>query len=335
MPLLDVFNGDAFTLQSLTDGIEKMPYKPGMIGALQLFRDMGITTKVALVEEKDGQLTLIPNTPRGAPASTLGESKRTARSFVVPHLEREAKIYADEVQSVRAFGEETETETVQGLVDQRLMELRSMHEVTLEFHRFGALQGVVLDADGSSTIFDYFTEFGVTQQTKDIALGTASTNVRSEVIAAKRLSEDELGGQMVSNYIGLASDQWFDAFIEHDKVRDTFNFQEQAILREDIRTSGFRFGGVTWYNYRGTVAGEGGDVDFIADDIAYLAPVADIYRTYYAPADFIETVNTMGRPLYAKIVIDQELQRWAKVHSQSNPLAMCTRPRAVIKLTKS
>lgn len=44
-----------------------------------------------------------------------------------------------------------------------------------------------------------------------------------------------------------------------------------------------------------------------------------------APADFIETVNTMGRPLYSKLSIDKDLQRWVNIHAQSNPLPICMR----------
>jgi hypothetical protein len=95
----------------------------------------------------------------------------------VPHLEREAKIYADEVQGVRAFGSEDANLVVQTLVDDRLADLRAMHEVTLEYHRAGAVQGKILDADGS-TIYNLFNEFGLAQQTQDIALSSAGTDVR-------------------------------------------------------------------------------------------------------------------------------------------------------------
>lgn len=335
--LADIFNTDAFSAVSLTDAFIKSPFKPGLIGGLGLFQSEGVRTTTVVVEEKDGQLFLIPTSPRGGPASTIGSKKRTARSFPVPHLERESTVMADEVQDVRAFGTESELESVQMVINQRLASLRAMHEVTLEHHRVGAIQGKILDADGAEVIFNLFTEFGVTQLTKDIALGTSSTNVRGEIIAAKRLSEDELGGLVIDDYIGLCSDGWFDDFVDHDRVRDTFlNFQAAQELRSDVRGA-FRFGGVDWVNYRGKVKGEDDstDVDFIPDDEAFLVPRADIFRTYYAPADFLEAVNTIGLPGYAKIVTDQELQRWAKVHTQSNPLCLNLRPRAVIRLTKS
>jgi hypothetical protein len=332
--MLDVFNSDAFSAVELTDRIIKAPFKPGRIGSMNLFVSRGVRNTTIVVEEKDGRLSLIPTSPRGGPADTIGAKKRTVRSFIAPHLERESTVMADEVQDVRAFGSEEGLESVQMLVDERLSDLRGMHEVTLEYHRIGAIQGKVLDADGTTEIFDLFTEFGVTQQTKDIALGTETTNVRTEVTAAKRLSENELGGLAVTGYVGLCSDGWFDDFVEHAKVAETLKYQDSATLREDIR-EGFRFAGVNWENYRGKVAGAGGDVDFIPDDEAVLVPTADIYRTYYAPADFIEAANTIGLPIYSKIVPDRDLDRWVKVHSQSNPLCICLRPRAVIRLTKS
>jgi hypothetical protein len=95
--------------------------------------------------------------PAAAPASTIGAVEADdARSFVVPHLERETKIYADEVQNVRMFGSENQPEAIQAIVDERLTDLRAMHEVTLEYHRIGAIKGQILDADGS-VIYDLFT----------------------------------------------------------------------------------------------------------------------------------------------------------------------------------
>jgi hypothetical protein len=324
MPMIDVFNSDAFSVVSLTDAILKAPYKPGRIGALRLFRERGITTTTVVVEEKDGQLTLIQTSPRGGPASTIGNKKRTARSFVVPHLERESVILADSVQNVRAFGSENNQQAVQAIVNERLADLRAMHEVTLEHLRMGALQGIVLDAD-LSTLFNLFTEFGVAQQTADLDV---AADIRNQCVAIQRLIETELGAEPVSNYRAFCGDDLFDALVAADAVKDSFKHQEGAVLRADLR-GGFSYGGIVWENYRGSV----GAVDFIEADHAYVFPEGtNIFATYFAPADFMETVNTVGLPLYAKIAVDQELNRWAKAHSQSNPLALCLRPRAVVKV---
>lgn len=69
------------------------------------------------------------------------------------------------------------------------------------------------------------------------------------------------------------------------------------MLRNDPR-GGFLFGGAFGEEYRGKV----GSQAFIADDEAYLVPegVADLFITRFAPADYMETANTLGLPKYAK-----------------------------------
>ena len=329
MPLIDIFRDDAFSTVSLTEGILKAPHKPGRLGSLGLFRERGITTTTVVVEEKDGRLSLISTSPRGGPASSIGAEKRTARSFAVPHLERESTVMADEVQGVRAFGSENELQAVQPIVNERLADLRAMHEVTLEHLRAGAIKGQILDADGATVLFNLFTEFGVSQQTYEFDLSTDATDVRSECVAVQRLSEAELGAEMVTGYRAFCGDDFFDALIEHDSVKESLKYREGQVLRTDLR-AGFEYGGIVWENYRGSVGG----VAFFPTDEAYVVPEGTrIFSTYFAPADFLETVNTVGLPLYAKMAFDEQLNRWTKVHTQSNPLALCLRPRAVINVT--
>jgi hypothetical protein len=329
--MLDVFKSDAFSTVSLTAAILKAPYKPGRIGELRLFREAGIMTTTAVVEEQDGRLNLIQTTPRGAAAvASEGPNKRKARSFLVPHVAKEARINADQVQNVRAFGSEDQVQAVQTLVNQELAALRAEHEVTLEFHRIGALKGLILDADGS-TLFNLFTEFGVAQQTKDFALSNANLDVRNEVVAAARLIEDELGADRYTGLRAFCSAGFFDALVGHAQVKESLKYQESAVLRADLR-SGFAFAGVMWEEYRGSVSGQ----SFIPANEAVLFPEGTgIFSTSFAPADFVETVNTVGLPIYAKAAIDEKFQRYVDLHSQQNPMNLCLRPRAVLKVTKS
>ena len=58
----------------------------------------------------------------------------------------------------------------------------------------------------------------------------------------------------------------------------------------------------------------------------------ETYQTCFAPADFIETVDTLGLEVYAKqktTVFD----RGVEIHTQSNPLPMCMRPAVQVKGT--
>lgn len=347
MPSMDVFRSDAFSVVSLTDAINKAPYQPGRIGFLGLFTERGIMTTTVVIEEKSGQLKLIQTSPRGSSGGSLGASKRKVRSFVVPHLEEVAAINADEVQNIRAWGSETETQTVQGLVDERLAELRALHEVTLEYHRIKALQGIILDADGS-VLFNLFTEFGVAQQTYELGSGAS---VRSDCTAIQRKIEGALGASQPIGggngpvYRAFCGDTFFDTFIEDTSVKTSLQYQESALLRADLR-HGFEYGGIAWENYRGRLGADLADPDdddkdvdgdavtpFVADDEAYVVPmVANLCKTYFAPADYEETVNRQGLPIYAK----QSPDKWNKlieIQSQSNPLCLVLRPRAIVKVT--
>jgi hypothetical protein len=95
------------------------------------------------------------------------------------------------------------------------------------------------------------------------------------------------------------------------------------VLRTDLR-SGFEFGGITWENYRGRV----GSTDFFPTLQAYVVPEGtSIFSTEVRAGGLHRAVNTLGLPLYAKMVSDPSgLNRFVKLHTQSNPLALCTAP---------
>lgn len=332
MPTLDIFNDDAFSLASLTEAINTGDHLPQRLQELGLFSEEGITTTSAMIEQKGATLSLVPSGMRGAPADATAGDKAKLIPFPTVHLPQRAAILADTIQNLRAFGSETELESMQTVVNGRLTKLRRNIDATIEFHRMGAIKGQVLDADGSTVLLDLYTAFGVTQQTHNMALGTTGTKVRTEVVKAKRKMEDALGALMYRGVRVFCSPDFFDALVSHGAVEAAYDrWMDGEMLRNDPR-NGFYYGGAYFEEYRGSVSG----VPFIASGDAYMVPegVPDLFVTHYAPADYNEAVNTIGLPYYAK----QEVMRMDKgieVEAQSNPLCLNTRPRAVIKLTAS
>ena len=71
----------------------------------------------------------------------------------------------------------------------------------------------------------------------------------------------------------------------------------------------------------------------IEDDEGHAFPLGtmDTFATYYAPADFNETANTMALPLYAKQE-PRKFDRGTDLHTQANPLPLCHRPQLLVKL---
>ena len=168
---------EAFTAASLTQKINHVEYVPGRLGQLGLFGEEGIRTTMVVVEEEYGTIRLIPTSPRGGTPEPVSRDRRKARSFIVPHIPVVQQVMAEEVQDLRGFGVGNNPSSglaaIQEVVDAKLMLSASDLDATLEWHRINALKGIVLDADGSTTLFNLFTEFGVTQQTVAMALTTS------------------------------------------------------------------------------------------------------------------------------------------------------------------
>lgn len=330
MPTLDIFNNDAFSVQSLTKSLTDIPFTPTRLGELGYFSEEGITTTTTSIERVGTTLSLVPSSHRGHVARPTATDKRTLIPFNCVHLAQTANINADEVQNVRAFGSDSELETVQNVVSKHLRKMRRNLDVTLEYQRMGAVKGQILDADGSTVLLDLFSAFGVSQTTHSMALGTTTTKVRTKIVEAKRKLDLALGGLSYTGLRVLCSQSFFDALVDHAAVVAAYDrWNAGDFFRQDQR-GGFYFSGVYFEEYRGSVGGN----DFIAAGDAYMIPegVPELFVMYFAPADYMETVNTIGLPYYAK----QELRDFNKgvdIDAQSNPLTLCTRPAAIVKLT--
>jgi len=329
MPSLDAFNSDVFNMMSLTEAIDKLPYVPAFLGSKNLFTRKGIQTTTAMFDEREGVLSLIPTAARGSRPTVAARGDRRARSFVVPHLPLTSSILADDVQNVRAFGQETALQTMSAAVNDELESMKQSFEATFEYHRAGAIKGVILDADGTSVIYNLFTEYGLTQHEVVFNLSLSTFDVKSAATEVLRHIRDALGATMYMGVDALCGDDFFDELTSHAKVAAAFDrWQDGQFLRDQQFESGFPFGGITWYNYRGSI----GSIDFFNTDEAYFYPtgVPRLFIEVNAPADYAETVNTIGKPYYAK----QERMAFDKgvlIEAQSNPLFICTRPQCLVK----
>ncbi len=336
MAMNNPFDTPAFSMTALTAAINILPNTYGRLEQMSLMPARPVRFRQIAIEEKNGVLNLLPTMPVGSPGTVGERGKRKLRSFAVPHIPHDDVVLPEEVQGIRAFGSENEAEALANVITDHLQAMRNKHAITLEHLRMGALKGVILDADGS-TLYDLYTEFGITAKTVDFALGTASTNVKAKCMEVLRHIEDNLRGEFMTRVHALVSPEFFDALTSHSKVEKAYErWMEGAALRDDMR-SGFTFGGITFEEYRGQATDPDGNVRrFIAANEGHAFPLGTVetFATYFAPADFNETANTLGQPLYAKQE-PRKFERGTDLHTQSNPLPMCHRPGVLVKLTTS
>lgn len=334
MEIVDAFKS-CFDMTTLTHSIQHQDFIPGRIASLGLFDPEPIQTITAVVEEEYGTITLAPTAPRGGVSDPTSRDRRKVRSFAVPHIPLVSQVQADEVQNIRGFGmnnrASAEMASVEMVRDKKLQKMRQRLEATIEYHRMGAIKGVILDSDGLTTVFNLFTEFDVTQSTLGMDLDVDATEVTTQIREATRLSENALGNSVVQGFHAFCGDTFYDTLITHPNVKEWFrNHPEARVYRDEARAyATFWFGGVTWENYRGSVGG----VAFVPATKAYLVPlgVPELFIHYMAPADYVETVNTPGEPYYAKSEL-MPMGKGIKIEAQANPLCLCTKPAAVVEL---
>lgn len=329
--MIDIFRDDAFSVVQLTDAINRLKHVPGRIGQMGLFEETSVSTTSVAIEQRDGILALVAPSPRGGPGTTLDKAKRTLDMLPVPHFEINDAVMAEEVQSVREFGSESRLETVQRKIADRLDIHSQSLETTLEHARVGAVKGVITYADNST--LSLFTRFGVSQHQEvdfDLDNATPTTGaLRNKISGVIRDIADELEGLPFTGIHAFCGDTFFDQLISHPEVRETYlGWQAAAELRGNQAWATFQFGGITWENYRGKIGGS----DFIEDTKCHIFPVGvpGLFKTYFAPADYVETVNTLGLRRYAK---QYEMPNGKGIYldSQMNALSICTRPRVLIK----
>lgn len=328
MASFDIFNDDAFNVQSLTAAITSEPDQVIPNTMQELFTEEGITTSNFSIEKRGNALKLVASAPRGAEGTRQKRDRPELVPFATNHLPEYGEVFADEIQNVRAFGSETEVEQVMGLVNRELAKMRSALEATIEYQRINAIKGRILDSDGSTVLLDLFQRFGITQNQLGVDTTATSFDMKVAFGKAMRSSSRAAPGLRVRGWRMLCGDGVFDGLLGNKDIKAAYErYRAGEFLRNDPRMA-FPFGNVLVENYYGSVDG----IDFLADDEAYLVPVADgLCVTKFAPADYIETVNTVGLPYYAQQEV-KEMRKGVNIEAQSNPGNIITQPRAVVKV---
>lgn len=339
--MLDIFNDDAFGVVALTAAINKVPFVPGQISASGIFAEEGTNLTTISIEMLDGQLAMVAPSPRGGVGETIGKEKRNVRAFDIPHFQRDDAILADEVQGVRAFGTGDVLETVLEKVNARLARHARDLDTTLEHQRVGAIKGLVKDKN-ANTMIDLFNAFGVSAPADvNFHLDVDTTKVRSICTDVILSIEDALDATSYSGIRAYCGKTFWQNFIDHKQVRETYlNTAQAAELRGDVSgVYDFEYGGITFTRYRTgskAAAANSGGAAFIADTECrfVVEGVADLFITRFAPADYNDTVNTIGLPRYAQQTVMRN-NKGIELDVQTNPINLCTQPGVLIRGTAS
>jgi hypothetical protein len=350
--ILNVFSQDAFGVVALTEAVNDITPQYGRLGALGLFRDEGSTQRIVAVDFDPITNQLLPQSAWGGPGVANKTSVGRTRSYSIPHFPVSDAILAADLQGRRRPGSDA-VQDAQWLLGKKMREMRMKQDQTLEWLRLGVLKsGQVKDGAGN-LILDIYADFGVSQNSTSYVLGTSTTDIMGKIAASKRTILQNLRGELMSGFVSICSDGFYDAFVSHANVKLAFTYFQNpngqnlaqdysggtvqpnaAGLTSGIR--GFQFGDVLWINYTGSVTDSAGNSQPLVDtNSAYMFPMGtNVFKTWFAPADYMETVNTEGMPFYAKTKL-MDYDKGVEVEIQSNPLPICLKPLVIQKLTVS
>ncbi len=337
MASLNLFKNSVFQMMQLTQAFEKLPIKPSLLGDMGLFEFEGIRQKTFAIESVDGVLTLIPFSERGAPTQQDTQEEREVRAFLTRHFKKQAKIWAAEIAGVREFGSETELKQMQKEVLKRAMKLRREAELTFEYHRLNAIQGLVKNTTGAS-VYNWYTEFGIdVPDVINFDLDNATPVKGALRMQCHDIADgiaDSLGGDADANSLeieAVAHPSFFNKFTSHKEVLEAWMYAGKVAEQTGKTLKTFEWGGITWRKYRG-----GSGVSLAAGEVRFVPKgVPGMFRHYASPAETGEFVNTPGLEHYFRLIPDLARDEYVELELEANPMFICTRPGALRKGTRT
>lgn len=334
MSVFDIFNNDAFKQTELIAAIEDTEYQPMGLGAMNIFTKRPVRTDSVWIEKNATSLSLIQTSQRGSPLEQATRAKRDVRNFPTLRLAKSDRILASELAFVRQFGMEQAVETLQQEIAIRMYQpggLISDMELTMERQRLGAIQGKVLDADGT-VINNWFTEMGITE-VAEIAMNLAAMaegDLKAFSTALIRSIARTSNGVWTdaTRIHAMCGDDMYDELCQLPEVRKKYENRNDAyVVPGSGAFESFEYGGIVWQNYRGTDDNLTTSVAIGVDDAKFFpvnAPGA--FLEVCSPGEQFADLGMLGQDLYPMIVRDQLRDQYVDLEIYKYPLLVMTRP---------
>lgn len=308
-----------------TSAIERIPFQPGLIGSLGLYRGETVRTDAVSFDVRENSLAILDDHLRNvAQKNSTEDSPFDIHTLAIPHYPIVKTLGREKLAGVRAFGSEGEAIVAQA-VAQELERQAQRHDVHEEYLKAQmTLNGVVATANYGT--INMATEFGVTRPTQTIA----SASVLADLRAAQAKSRAGLmNGGRVQGYILFAGADLFATIIASADVATAYQFSQASgnPLRNELGSVAngytmFRFGNVDVVLYDDTFTTKtGAVVTVLADDAGVLVPRTELGVSFYGPASTLSGLGGVGSRRFASTYRDPK-DRYIEVESEQSTLVI-------------
>lgn len=333
--------GNGYDVADWTEEVNVIPNEWGTIGRMGIFVEEPVAEAVVLFEEITQNGGLIVDRVRGERNNVSSDYSRRTHSFPVPHFPLDDFIYPKDVAGLRAYGSPSEAEKLDAVRMRKMEKIRRDHAWTLEFARAQALTLGTAYAPRGTISQNWYTEFGLTQQTINFPFSVGATDPQIAVEQVIAAIQDNAGSISMTGMVVLASPEFFSALIAHNAVKTAYTHftAQNNLLRERQAPGGsnqayhreFEYAGLRFVEMRDSYNGQ----RLIPASTAVAIPTGtEYFKTYFAPCERFGFVNTLGEQVY--MFEDRRTDGTAiSIQTESNFVNGLLKPQLVLKLTMS
>lgn len=308
-----------------TSAIERIPFKNGLIGALELYRVEQVRTDNITFDVRENTFAVLDDHLRNvAQKNSTEDAPFKMHTLPVPHYPIVKTLGREKLAGVRGFDKESEQIIGQAIADEleKQAERHDLHEEYLKAQM--TLNGKVVTTNYGT--IDMATEFGVSRPTQAIR----ATNVLEDLQAGMAKSKKGLKtGGRVAGYVLFASPSLFNAIILSEDIKTAYQFSQANgnPLRNELGSVAngytmFRFGNVDVILYDDAFQDKEGNVLTVLEEgKGVLVPRTKLGATVYAPASTLSGLGKVGSKRFAQTYRDAK-DRYIEVESEQSTLVI-------------
>lgn len=334
-----------------TQEVNEVPNQYGLFNGKALFTGQGISQTSVIFDKNTITTTLIAQSSRKANTTTWGQD-RAVETFAIacPYFNHKDAVYPDDVQGWRKSGTPDQAEDLGSVIADKIEDMRNVADQTREYMKIQAIKGLTKDP-GGTTIADMYTEFGVSQNTIDLATGTAATKIDNKISELKRyVAKNAKAGGVLGKIEIACSPELFDAIVTHPQVREAYAYYTAQVNpnRDDMATyekwgivDTFDYKRVMIYSYdaeftlpAGTTARAFGTADSAItkqEGYSIVTGMKGLYRAYFGPQNTLSGANSVGSEIYLAQYRDPK-DKFIELELEMSPLYILTKPLVSVKL---
>lgn len=336
---------NGFKLVDWTDEINNIDNTAGLISGMNLFRTQGISQTAVVFDKSMNETTLLPQVSRRGRESTKGIDRKV-ETFSLPlaYFKHSDYISPEDIQGWRQPGTPDSAQAMAAVRVQKLGDMRTQVDQSLEYMKLQAIKGVTATPDGV-VLADMFEEFNIAQHTIDFALGTSTTNIGNKISELKRYLQTNLktGAVMGGKPVVIVGTEFFDKLVSHPELKQAYLYYAANLnVNRDATNSFMAWGSVDQFEFKGVIfmtydhafkLPDGTVQKAVEETEGHVIPVVnDLFRGYFGPSNKLSGANTVGREMFAYEFTDPK-DEFHEMQVETSPLFFVTQPQVLVKLT--